>query len=266
MGDPRWPRRQRSYAPVFEAKGGGNEEGGVKTTLKFLSILAYALPSVVTAAPVTAQVNPKITASPEALEIVAKVFPVGSYRKLMTGSLQQIMSGMSDQIGTMPIREFAKVAGVDQTTLARIDKTTMGEIMEILDPAYRDRMRLMMNGMFAELTNVMEKQEPAIRQGLAEAYTGHFTPIQLHEITAFFGTPTGKDYASQQMFLMTDPAVMTKIQAMMPEMMRAMPDILSRAVKATEGLPKPKTYDQLTPNERNQLAKLLGIDPGKMNK
>lgn len=234
--------------------------------LKLLALLLCATPSIVTGAPIAAPATTTVAASSEALEIVGKVFPVGSYRKLMTGTLQQVIGGMSDQIGAMPIHEFARVAGVDQATLARLDKATLGEIMVILDPAYRDRMRLMMNGMFAELTNIMEAQEPAIRQGLAEAYTTRFTPAQLHEIAVFFATPTGSTYASEQMFLMTDPAVMTKLQAMMPRMMSTMPEMIVKAAKATEGLPKPKTYDQLTTAERNRLAKLLGIEPGKMNK
>lgn len=237
----------------------------MKPGLKLLALFLCVTPSIVTAAPIATPAA-SVAASREALEVVGKVFPAGSYRKLMTGTLQQVMSGLSDQIGAMPIREFAKVAGVDQATLARLDKATLGEIMVILDPAYRDRMRLMIDGMLAELTNIMEAQEPAIRQGLAEAYTTRFTPIQLHQIAVFFATPTGNIYASEQMFLMTDPAVMTKIQAMMPMMMSAMPGILVKAAKTTEGLPQPKTYDQLTAAERNQLAKLLGIEPGKMNK
>jgi hypothetical protein len=233
---------------------------------RLLLMLALAIPVAARAAPAGTAAGTTIPTSLEARAIVAKVFPIGAYRKLMTGTLQQMMGGMTDQMSSVPIREFAKAAGVDAPTLARIDKTTIGEIMVIIDPVYQKRTRLMMDGMFVELTNFMEAKEPTLREGLAEAYTVRFTPVQLREIAAFFDTPTGNAYAAQQMFLMTDPAVMTKMQAMMPEMMRTLPDIMLKAMKATESLPKPKTYGELNVGERDKLARLLGIDPGKMNK
>ena len=45
-----------------------------------------------------------------------------------------------------------------------------------------------------------------------------------------------------------------------------MPALIAQATKATERLPKPKTFKDLTPAERTKLANLLGVAPDKLAK
>jgi uncharacterized protein YycO len=66
------------------------------------------------------------------------------------------------------------------------------------------------------------------------------------------------------MMLSADPAVMSRMQNMMPKIMQQMPAMLNAMQEATKDLPKRKQYKDLTPAERAKLASLLGLDPKTM--
>jgi hypothetical protein len=205
-----------------------------------------------------------VTTSPTATEIAAKLFPDGTYRRMLGDSLGKMMSGMVDQMGNLPLGDLAKAYGLDAQAAARLDKATVNKVMAIVDPAYRDRMKLVMDGMFKGMIPLFEQMEPELRAGLAESLAHRFTASELGELKAFFATPTGSSFASQQMLLFMDPAVMGRMQAQMPRIMQAMPALVGDAAKAAATLPKAKKYQDLTEAERNELAALLGVDPKKM--
>jgi hypothetical protein len=78
-------------------------------------------------------------------------------------------------------------------------------------------------------------------------------------LNRFFATPTGSEYASNSMTLFMDPAVMGRMQALLPQIMRQMPAMIQKMTAATANLPKPRRYSDLTAAERAQLARLLGL-------
>ncbi len=207
-----------------------------------------------------------VAVSPTATEIAAKLFPDGTYRRMLGDSLGKMMSGMVDQMGSLPLGELARAYGVDPQAAAKLDKATVNKVMAILDPAFRERTRLVMDGMFKGMIPLFEKMEPELRAGLAESLAHRFTASELGELKAFFATPTGSSFAGQQMLLFMDPAVMGRMQAQMPQLMQAMPALVGEAAKAAATLPKAKKYQDLTEAERNELAALLGVDPKKMTK
>jgi hypothetical protein len=233
-----------------------------------LIALAAAL---VVAAPLQAQtstapVAPAATvASPVAIAIAAKLMPNGTYRQMLGGTMKQMIGNMTDGFGNMPIGPLLKSAGLDPAAATKMSKATLGEVMAIMDPNYAERSRRMTAAMFDAMIPVMESMEPDIRAGLAVALQSRFSQAQLAELSAFFATSTGSAYASQQMQLYTDPAVMSRMQAMMPKLMAAMPNIMAQAVKATADLPPAKTAKDLTPADKARLAELLGIDPKKLD-
>jgi hypothetical protein len=61
------------------------------------------------------------------------------------------------------------------------------------------------------------------------------------------------------MTLFMDPAVMGRMQALLPQIMRQMPAMIQKMTAATANLPKPRRYSDLTAAERAQLARLLGL-------
>jgi len=201
-----------------------------------------------------------------ATEIATKVFPNGTYRKIMSGTFDKLMNSMMDQMGTLPVRDLAQLGGVDAAKLATIDKATLADVMAILDPAFKERSHIMIQTMMREMVPIMEKYEPNIREGLADAYRQRFSAAQLGELNRFFDTPTGSAYASQQMMMFADPAVMSKMQAFLPDFMKVMPSLMTKVQTATAGLPKAKTYKDLTAAERDKLARLLGVDPKTLKK
>ena len=236
----------------------------MKTAFTAAMLIAVASP---VAAQTVAATGATITiAPPAATEIADKLFPPGTYRKMLGESFGKMTSGMIDQMGEVPIAEFVKAAGVSPINAPKLDKATINQIMAIIDPAFKERTRLTTDGMFKGMIPLFEQMEPDLRAGLAESLTHRFTSSQLSELKTFFATPTGSSFASQQMLLFTDPAVMGKMQAQMPKIMQAMPTLIGDAIKATAGLPKPRKYADLTNAERNRLATLLGIDPAKMKK
>jgi len=202
-------------------------------------------------------------ASPGAAVIAAKLFPDGTYRKILGETFSKMMSGMIDQLGDVPLDDFMKAYGVDATAAPKLDKPTMNKIAAIVDPAFKDRTRLMMNATLRGMIPLFETMEPELRAGLAESLARRFTPAELRELTTFFDTPTGSSFASQQMLLFMDPAVMGRMQTQIPKMTQALPALAGDAIKATAGLPKAKKYADLTPAERRELATLLGIGPKK---
>ena len=225
--------------------------------------LGFAAPGLAqTASPATAVAS----SLPLASEIAAKLFPNGTYRKMLGPAMSQMMSRMTENMGAMPIGPFLTAAGLKDMDATKLDKATVGEIMAIVDPAYKQRMRGMMDGMFAAMIPMFENLEPDLRDGLAASLQSRFTPVQLGDLSRFFTTPTGSAFASQQMLLFMDPAVMDKMQAAAPKILAEMPALIAQATKATESLPKPKTFKDLTPAERTKLANLLGVAPDKLAK
>jgi hypothetical protein len=204
-----------------------------------------------------AAVDPARLAS--ATKTVDHVFPEGTYARMMKSSMDAIMGTVLDSVGAMPVQQIAVMAGLTDAEVSKLGETTLAQIMEIYDPAYRQRMEVTMRVTMEHMTGVMSRLEPDMRAGLARAYAARFTQTQLGELNAFFSTPTGALYAGQSMMIFLDPQVMETMQKMMPVLMQEMPGIQAAAVTATADLPPPRTVCDLSKAERAKLAKLLGL-------
>lgn len=197
--------------------------------------------------------------------VVDKIFPVGTYRRMMGETMSKMMDGMMDSMMKMPIAQFARIGGVPQDRLAALDDTSMQEISIILDPHFRERTKSGMDAMMASMTDMMDGFEPNVRDALTRAYARKFYNRQLGELTAFFKTPTGDLYARQSMMMFMDPEIMGEMQALMPEMMKKMPEMAAKAEAATKNLPPPRKIADLSQEERGRLAKLLGVKASDLN-
>jgi Uncharacterized protein conserved in bacteria (DUF2059) len=230
-------------------------------------IVAFAIPAEAqgTGEPNAAmQTVGESAALASATRIAEALLPDGTYRTMMSGTFDKMLSGMMDQMTDLPMREILVASGMKEEDVPQIQPDAMKEVLAIIDPAYKQRIDLGMNAMMSGMVDMMSKYEPAVRAGLAEAYARRFTPPQLGELERFFATPTGKSYAAQSMLIYTDPAVMDRMMAMVPEMMQQMPKMIGAMTEATKGLPKQRTYKDLSKAERLRVAQALGIDPKKM--
>lgn len=233
--------------------------------LALLSVQPVLAQTVAPAPAVTAEpIDPARLAA--AAPVIDQVFPVGTYARMMNGSMDAIMGSVMDSVGKLPVRDLAKMGGVSEDELKQMGEGSLKDMMEIVDPAYQQRMDLFMKTMMGEMIGVMSQFEPAVRDGLTQAYARHFTAPQLADLHTFFATPTGQDYAANSMLLFMDPAVMAKMQELTPALMQQMPGIMQKVEAATAGLPKPRTYKDLTKAERANLAKLLGTTEAALAK
>lgn len=217
---------------------------------------------VVAAAPAAAPVDPARLAVSQRL--VARLVPEGIYKKLFDTVFNGMMDQIFGEVGEMPVAEIAKLGGLTQEQAKALGDAKMREVMEIYDPAWRERQKRMMQAFAAGMGDVMVKLEPAIRNALSRAYAREFTVDELTDLDRYFATPTGAHYAAQSLIIAMGPDMTKAMTDMMPEMMSAMPVLMQRAQEATADLPPVRKLDDLSPTERKKLADLLGVDPEKL--
>lgn len=168
------------------------------------------------------------------------IWPLGTYERMMSGPMDQMMDQMMGSVFDTKLKDVVGADGKEMSEEDRkVAETTMRDAIARKDPHFEERMRITNQVMMAEIGGVMTKVEPAVREGLANAYAKKFTGAQLRDLNAFFATPTGRVYAAESMMLYMDPEVMKSMMAMLPEFMKAMPGIEEKMKKATAHLPQP---------------------------
>lgn len=213
-----------------------------------------ATPPSVEAAPIDPA---RLEAATKSVEFI---FPKGTYVRMMDRTLNGMMKPMLDSFGKIPLRELAEMTGADEERLQAIGDAKIDEVMHILDPAYKERATVGMPKMFKAVQGIVDEFEPIMKGGLARAYARRFDPGQLAELNTFFATPTGSAYASESMLIFTDPEVMSTMSAMVPMMMKRMPDIVKTVEAEMARFPKRRTIEELTPAERKTVNRLLGLN------
>ena len=211
-------------------------------TIAFAALLFAAAPALgqapaaKPAAP--AQVDPARLAL--ARTAVNYVWPLGTYQRMMSGSMDQMMDSMMAGMFDMKVGDMVPSSDKAMTEEEKkIAQTTMREAILKKDPHFEERMRITNKVMMGEMGAFFDKVEPAIREGLANAYAKKFDTKQLTDLNAFFQTPTGKVYASESIMLFVDPEMMKAMMGAMPELMKSMPAIMEKVKKATGHLPEP---------------------------
>ena len=218
--------------------------------------LATALPPAATAA---GPVDPTTLAA--ARLIAVKVWPAGSMTRMMDAMSGQFAASMSQSMLNLPLRDIVASSGMSAEDQKRIGPGTQRQVMAILDPDFQKRIDIMNSVMFPELGKAMSEIEPEMREALARAYAKRFSAAQLGEINGFFNTPTGAAYAAASLQIATDPDYLAGMQTVMPKIVKIMPAIMAKVKLQTDALPKPRTYKDLTPAERERIARLVGQSP-----
>lgn len=214
------------------------------------------------AVPVVANAQAETGSAEAARTTVDAILPLGTYARIMNESMAQVQDQMMKGIGTLPLKSLLAASGIEQERIARLGDGTLQELMELVDPAHEERMRLTNAVMMDEMTQLMSAMEPSIRAGLVEAYASRFTADELGEMNAFFATPAGAKYARQSMQIFMAPEVMSKMQDFVPRIMEQMPGIMERVGAVTAELPKPRKIEDLSPAERERFRELVGIEAG----
>lgn len=224
----------------------------VFSAVSALALVAIATPAAAQDAPASREVAAQAT--------VDYLFPEGIYEKMMRGTMEQMTGQMMESMMDIPMRRLVAQMDLPEDKVADLGEATMREMMEVLDPHFIERMQLTNSVMMDGMVDVMTTMEPAMREGLAEAYADKFTAAELNEMTAFFATPTGTKYAENAMMIFMDPKMMAKMQESMPKIMEAMPGLIGKAKEATAHLPPPRKPEDLTEEERERIETLATGD------
>lgn len=194
-----------------------------------------------------------------AMVVVTKLFPEGTYAKMMEESMAPMLEGMMGGLGSSPALTLTSLTGIDPLTLGAVDSDKLEAAVALLDPAAAERNAAMGEAMFALISEVVVDIEPAYRSGLARAYAVRFTAEELADLGAYFDTPVGKKYAAESFLIFADPQVMSSMNEIMPAMMQRMPTMMEMIGQAASEFPEGRRFSSLSAEERSQLAKLLGL-------
>lgn len=171
--------------------------------------------------------------------VIDKLWPIGTYRRMMDGSMSKIMDSMMESMMGMKASDIIGPMDKSGKASEAAGTKSMGELAMKADPNFRERTRLMMDAMMSGMIPIMEKIEPQVRENLTKIYARRFSAAELADMGTFFQTPSGKAYAEQSMLVFMDPEMIQGMQAFVPELMKSMPDIMKKAEAATKHLPPP---------------------------
>ena len=208
-------------------------------TLGLAALLAFSAPAVtqVVPPPTPAPVDPARLAA--ARPVVERLWPLGTYRRMMSATLDRLMNGMIGQMLGMRAGDLAAAGGTKAGAAATLGDATLGDVAKAADPAFDQRMRITVRVMFDEIGRLMGPVEPDVRDALAHALARRFDASELAQLDAFFTTPTGARYASESMLLGTDPEMTAAMAKFLPMFLEAMPGIAKKVEAATAHLPPP---------------------------
>ena len=209
------------------------------------------------AEPLTAEQEARL---PAATAIVATMMPEGFYGELMRDMMEKTMRPMMAMFSE-PDFILASRLTLDEAAIAELGDAEKKELLTMLDPVWDQRADTMVNAIVANMGGAYAAVEPPVRAGLAKAYAVRFDEAQLADISSFFATPTGGEFARQSMALFADPQVMGATMEAMPEMIGSFTEMETSMEAALESLPAERDYADLSMAQRARMADLLGVEP-----
>ncbi|MEO1647951.1 MAG: DUF2059 domain-containing protein [Pseudomonadota bacterium] len=208
-----------------------------------------------TAEPLTDEQEARV---PMAQQVVLKLFPEGTYSKMMEETMAPMMEGLLGSIAGSPAVTLLELTGLAPSQLNTVEEANLAEAVALLDPNASARNAEIGDTMMTLITDIVVQIEPSYRAGLARAYAVRFTEAELTDLNTYFGTPVGQKYAAESFLIFADPQVMSSMNEMMPAVMEAMPAMMGDIGGIAEKYPKGRTFSALSADEQNQLAALLG--------
>ncbi len=167
--------------------------------------------------------------------VIDRLWPIGTYRRLMEGTMATMVDTIMDQMLAMKPSEILPATATGK--LGGAQEKTMGAEIAAADPHFRERSRLTTKAMFDAMMPLMDKIEPNVRTSMATIYARKFTADELTAMNGFFATPAGQAYAREWMISFMDPEIVKGMQSFVPELMREMPGIMKKVEAATAHLP-----------------------------
>ena len=213
------------------------------------------------AEPLTAEQEARL---PAATAIVGTMMPEGFYGEIMRDMMEKTIRPMMAMFSE-PDFILASRLTLDEAALAELSDAEKQELLTMLDSAWDQRADTMVDALVSNMGGAFAAVEPPVRAGLAKAYAVRFDEAQLADISAFFATPTGGEFARQSMALFADPQVMGATMEAMPEMIGSFTEMETAMEAALESLPAERDYADLSLAQRARMADLLGVEPDALD-
>ncbi|NIJ09523.1 hypothetical protein FHS31_003156 [Sphingomonas vulcanisoli] len=213
-------------------------------------------------APAPAAVDPARLVAARAL--AQKLVPPDFYKRSLASSSAAMTNSVTSQIMDLPLRLMLSSAGISNDEIAKLPPGKLHTATMIVDPAVEQRLKIAVEIGKDAMAEIMAQHEPSMREAMAQVYADHFSLAQLQEIDAFFTTPTGRSFASQQLAMLNDPSMQQQMRELTRQVVQRMMTISKQIATDTAALPKPKTLADLTDADRAKLAALLDTTPDKL--
>lgn len=195
---------------------------------------------------------------PAAQRIVALMIPEGTMGDIMGKMIDDIVRPMMQFGGSQAKSTLARNIGVSPFEID-LSEEDSAALASLFDPAWAERQEREFAVFPEMMRQMLTLMEPGLRKAMSEAYAVRFTEDELADIAAFFGTETGAKYARESFAMASDPRMMGASMEALPAMMEAMGDMEARVAEATADLPQVRSYDDLSPAERERVIAATGF-------
>ncbi len=195
-----------------------------------------------------------------------KILPAGTYARMMQETFDQILAPMMGLFAMAKPADIAAATGVPEEQLYELDQEALAAAGALIDPHAEQRNKKVFEAIVPLMTEAFTEIEPVLREGMARAYARKFSAEQLREINAFFNTPAGEFYAAESFVLLADPEIMSASMQAMPVMLEKVMAKIPELEKDVEDVPPPRTLADLDVAQMQQLADLLSVDIGELER
>lgn len=240
-----------------EAHETGNDKGAAEPTGEEVAGMMRSLFKV---EPLTAEQRARL---PQAEGVIARMMPPGTLQQIMGGMFDKFLGPIMNMAGEPGSAEIASELGIADEDFDIADADA-ARIAAIIDPAWKERRTLEARAVQDAMSTMMTAMEPSMRKGMAEAYAATFTSAELTDVDRFFATPSGAAFARKSYALASDPRIMAAAMEGIPAVLAGMKDMESAAANATAKLPARRSYADLTPAQRAEIARIAGIGQGAL--
>lgn len=237
-------------APAVAQDGPGEDVAGM------MNMLGGMFPSE----PLTAEEEARL---PAATALVEKIVPPGTMGEMMGGMFDSMLGPLMQMGAADPVAALAETLGAESWQFD-LDEEEAKAALAIIDPDWQERRRLEAE-VFPQMINaMMVAMEPSVKSAMAQMYAVYFDDQELADIDAFFSTASGAAYARKSFAMSSDPRMMGAMMQVMPIVMESLGDIENQMMLATINLPNPRSFGELSAEQRKQLQVLLGLNEDEL--
>lgn len=250
-----------SAAPVLAQEEGETvefaEDGGEASDDAMMGEMLGALGGMFAVEPLTDEQNTRL---PLATSIVDKMIPAGSMAEMMDNMLGGTFGSLLKVAGeASPKTKLAEQLGLTAFELADLSDEDAGEMLSLFDPRWEERQQRESELMPQVMGELMSVMEPPMKKAMSELYAINFSEGELGEIDTFFSTETGANFARKSFTMAADPRIIGASMEALPEMMGAFASIDQSMAEATADLGTPRTFDQLSGDEKAFVSEAIGM-------